>query len=82
MADITDKSRNIMGRTLEFVNQRYGDVIASLQPELDRFDLMPVTEPMIRVRQGMRSDGKACWWSCDPFKSRKGKKPRTWRDYR
>lgn len=48
---ITAKSRAITGRTLKFVNQRYGDVIASLEPKvLDRFDDMPVTEPMERPR--------------------------------
>ena len=49
---VTAKSRAITGRTLKFVNQRYGDVIASLEPKvLDRFDDMPVTEPMERPKE-------------------------------
>jgi hypothetical protein len=57
--NLTKKERVITGRTLKFVEERYGDVIASLEPKvLDRFDDMPVTEPMERPRPCKYATGR------------------------
>lgn len=50
--EVTKKSRVIAGRTASFVNAQYGHLLKDLPGGqnfgLDKYDLMPVREPMVR----------------------------------
>ena len=89
MDEVTKKSRAIMGRTLAFVNKRYGHLLPDLPGGrrfgLDEYDLMPFREPMVRRRDGFYECGKLDDWSFHLSKGGnlrdgKGRKPR--RKYR
>ena len=87
MDEITDKSREIMGRTLAFVHERYGHLLDNLPGGrrfgLDEYDLMPVQEPIVRRNKFTQAHP----WTWDyhlskggHLRDKQGRKPR--RKYR